>query len=273
MNDAKELYLDLLKQCLTGLVYDDDPFEPVGKSRGFFTRKILQILNRRGLALMRHRPYDANARAEGRDRPATAHTMIGLKRLDNLQFCVEDVLAKNIPGDLIEAGVWRGGASIFMRAILKAGGVRNRFVWVADSFEGLPRPNARKYPPDTGSWFHTQEALSVPLEQVRANFHRYGLLDEQVRFLKGWFRDTLPTTAGHRWALIRVDGDMYESTMDALMKLYPNLSVGGYVIIDDYGAIPACRQAVHDYRERQSIKEEIRPIDWTGVFWRRGDLP
>ncbi len=123
---------------------------------------------------------------------------------------------------------------------------------------------------DAESWFHTQEALAVSLEQVKSNFSRYGLLDEQVRFLKGWFRDTLPTTSGRRWAVIRLDGDMYESTMDGLVHLYANLSPGGYIIIDDYGAVPACRQAVHDYRERHGVREEIRPIDWTGVFWQRG---
>lgn len=270
MTDATALYLDLLKRCLTESIYDEDTYEPVKKPRGFLMRKIFDLLDRRGIKLVRLRPFDRQLRAEGRDWPPLAHTMIGRKRLDNLQFCVEDVLANDIPGDLIEAGVWRGGASIFMRAILKAHDVRKRCVWVADSFEGLPSPDARKYPADAASAFHTQEALAVSLEQVKLNFSRYGLLDEQVRFLKGWFRDTLPTTSDRRWAVIRLDGDMYESTMNALVNLYPNLSLGGYVIIDDYGAVPACRQAVHDYREGHGIREEIRPIDWTGVFWQRG---
>src|SRR5262249_42248392 len=132
------------------------------------------------------------ARVEGRDWPPTAHTMIGLKRLDNLQFCVEDVLTRNVPGDLMETGVWRGGACIFLRALLRAHGVRDRRVWVADSFEGLPAPNAEKYPHDAQDLLHTVPYLAVSLEQVQANFERYGLLDEQVCFLKGWFRDTLP---------------------------------------------------------------------------------
>jgi O-methyltransferase len=197
--------------------------------------------------------------------------MIGLKRLDNLQTCVERVLHEGVPGDLIETGVWRGGATIFMRAILTAYGVKDRQVWVADSFEGLPLPDPEKYPEDEGDEFHTPELeiLAVPLEEVRDNFRGYGLLDEQVRFLRGWFRDTLPEAPIKSLAVLRLDGDMYESTMDALVNLYPKLSPGGYCIVDDYGAIEACRQAVHDYRDAHDIGEEIIPIDWSGIFWRR----
>jgi hypothetical protein len=195
--------------------------------------------------------------------------MVGLRRLDNLQACVEDVLRQGVPGDLIETGVWRGGAVILMRAVLKAYGVTDRAVWVADSFAGLPAPDAAHYPQDTGSDLHQFSYLAVPLEQVRAHFAAYGLLDGQVRFLPGWFRDTLPAFPGGRLAVARLDGDLYESTRDALVHLYPRLSVGGYLIVDDYGAVPACRRAVHDYRERQGIRDEMVPIDWTGVYWRR----
>ena len=195
--------------------------------------------------------------------------MIGRKRLDNIEFCVKDVLGRGVQGDLIETGVWRGGAVIFMRAILNAYGVTDRSVWAADSFEGLPRPNAKKYAADARDKFHTHSELAVSLDEVRENFRRYGLLDGQVQFLKGWFRDTLPTAPIERLAVMRLDGDMYESTMDALVHLYPKLSVGGYVIIDDYDALPACKEAVHDYRRSQNITEEMQPIDWAAVYWRR----
>ncbi len=214
-------------------------------------------------------PVDPHVRTEGRDWPSMAHTMIGLKRLSNLQFCVEDVLMHDIPGDLLETGVWRGGASIFMRSILKAHGVADRRVWLADSFAGLPTPQPEKYPWDRASNLHTFPYLAVSLDQVKANFERYGLLDDQVRFLKGWFRDTLPTAPLDRLAVVRLDGDMYESTMDALVNLYPKLSEGGYLIVDDYGCIEACREAVHDYRNQQGIRDEMVSIDWTGVYWRR----
>jgi len=195
--------------------------------------------------------------------------MIGLKRLDNIQSCIESVLADNVPGDLIETGVWRGGATIFMRGALKAFGATDRIVWVADSFEGCPAPDAERYPADKEDKLHTSAELAVPLETVKANFRRYGLLDGQVRFLRGWFRDTLPAAPVERLAVMRLDGDLYESTMDALTNLYPKLSPGGYVIIDDFGAMESCRKAVLDYRKKFGIEEKIVGIDWTGAYWRR----
>jgi O-methyltransferase len=208
-------------------------------------------------------------RRQGGAWPRMAHTMIGFKRLSNLQFCVEDVIARGVPGDLIETGVWRGGACILMRAILKAHGVVDRQVWVADSFEGLPRPSADKYPADAGVRLHTAKALAVSVEEVKANFKEYGLLDDQVRFLKGWFRDSLPAAPIKRLAVLRLDGDMYESTMDALVNLYPRLAAGGYLIVDDYGAVPSCREAIEDFRREHGITEAIREIDWSGVYWQR----
>ena len=210
-------------------------------------------------------------RAAGRDWPSEAETMIGHVRLDHLQHSVEQILAAGIPGDLMETGVWRGGACILMRAVLKASGDSTRMVWAADSFEGLPVPDGR-YPEDAGDphWKH-KRVLAVSLEEVKAAFARYGLLDDRVRFLKGWFRDTLPTAPVEKLALLRLDGDMYGSTMDALLHLYPKLSPGGFLIADDYGAVKACRRAVDDYRRRNRIAEPIKAIDWTGVFWQKLD--
>jgi O-methyltransferase len=156
-----------------------------------------------------------------------------------------------------------------MRAVLRSHGVSDRTVWLADSFAGLPPPNVDQHPADAGAVWHRWTGLAVPLAEVRENFRRYGLLDEQVRFLEGWFKDTLPGVAERRWSLIRLDGDMYGSTIDALNNLYPNLSPGGHVIIDDYGAVPACRSAVDDYRAAHGITEPIERIDASGACWRR----
>jgi O-methyltransferase len=149
--------------------------------------------------------------------------------------------------------------------------VTDRTVWVADSFAGLPAPDAQRYAADAGDRHHEQSALAVSLEQVQENFRRYDLLDEQVRFLPGWFRDTLPAAPIDRLAVLRLDGDMYESTTDALTVLYPKLSDGGFCIIDDYGAIPGCRAAVEDYRAAHGLTEPITEVDWTGVYWRKND--
>ena len=253
LEDIKGLYLNLMKLCLTNLAYWKDEV----KSRpGEEANPCLE-------------PRDRQAREEGRDWPVTAHTMIGLKRLDNLQYCVEEILKNNVPGDLLEAGVWRGGASIFMRALLKAHGERKKCVWVVDSFEGFPEPDAERYPQDSESHLHEAGELAVPIEEVKANFGEYGLLDAQVRFLKGLFRDTLPKANIKSLALMRLDGDTYEATINSLIHLYPKLSIGGYVIIDDYGAVPACRQAVNDFRDKYGVAEEICRIDWTGVYWKK----
>jgi O-methyltransferase len=272
VDPGAELYLDLLKKVLTRYVFGEH-FQKVDYPLGSMKRSLFAPLRRllaaRRLELVRPGSADPRAREEGRDWPQDAETMIGLKRLDNLQFCITDVLKRGVAGDLIETGVWRGGATIFMRAVLKAYGDRERTVWVADSFQGLPRPDAARYPADAGDPHWSFAPLAVSLDQVKANFERYGLLDERVRFLKGWFRDTLPGAPIERLAVMRLDGDMYESTMDALTALYPRLSVGGYVIVDDYGVVPGCKKAVEDYRAANRITEEIQTIDWSGVYWKR----
>lgn len=265
---AERLYLDLLKGCLTRSIFGDAwrVLGPYAGWKGAAYGPLDKTLGRLGLQLHRQTPPDA--RQEGRDWPADAETMIGLKRLDNLEHCVTDVLREGVPGDLIETGVWRGGASIFMRAVLKAYGDTQRVVWLADSFQGLPESDRKSYPKEEGDFTWTQDVLAVSMEQVKSNFTRYGLFDDQVRFLPGWFRDTLPTAPMERLAVLRLDGDLYESTMVALESLYPKLSIGGYVIVDDT-SIPNCMAALEDYRRENGITEEISRIDWTGVYWRR----
>ena len=261
--DPKELYLDLFKKCLTFALWEAKDGSSKSETNPTLKQSIKQFLKGENVPHL----TPEQRRTEGRDWPVLAHTMIGLKRLDNIQFCVERVLADGVPGDLIETGVWRGGATIFMRAILKVYGVTDRRVWVADSFEGLPIPDPEKYPDDAGDIHHTYPTLAISLEEVRANFKAYGLLDSQVRFLKGWFRDTLPGAPIEKLAVIRLDGDMYESTMDGLVNLYPKLSTGGFVIVDDYGAVPGCRKAIEDFRQMRGIKNKMEQIDWGGVYW------
>ncbi len=258
----KNLYLDLMKRCLMNLIYDNDANLETGD---YVTNPDTgKLIPQSGKA------YSAEEKLTGVIWPSVAHTMIGWHRLTNLQNCVEDILQNNIPGDFIETGVWRGGASIFVRSILKAYGVTDRTVWVADSFEGLPPTQESTYESDHKfDWLSKVEVLAVSLDQVKANFSKYGLLDHQVQFLKGWFCDTLPTAPITRLALLRLDGDLYESTIDALNALYPKLSVGGYVIVDDYHALDACRMAVQDYRQTHIIHDPIHEIDGSGVFWQR----
>jgi O-methyltransferase len=246
MSEAtRRLYLDLLFKSLSNLIYGPPPLDPWND----------------GLFRADSRP--------GRDRRSPAHTMVGILRLENVRELAQRAIDLRIPGDFIETGVWRGGCCILMRGILAANMVRDRKVYVADSFAGLPQPKPDLFPEDAGDTHHTVPDLAVSLDQVKENFDRYGLLDSQVVFVKGFFSDTLPSLDAGPFSLIRLDGDMYESTYVALENLYPKLSIGGFAIIDDYGAIEQCRKAVTDYRSRFGIDDCIQQIDWTGVWWQK----
>ena len=242
-------YLDLLELTLTGAILDDIGYAP-GESPQLAAN------------------YNAAKRLIGADWPSHAHTMIGLKRLRNLRSLISQVLEDRIPGDFIETGVWRGGACIYMRALLMAYGVTDRRVWVADSFAGLPPPNPERYPADAGSILHKIGLIAVSLQEVKKNFAKYDMLDEQVVFLNGWFKDTLPHAPIEKLAILRLDGDMYELTTQALDSLYPKLSPGGFIIIDDYILIP-CRKAVDDFRARNGIADIVQDIDGIASFWRK----
>lgn len=227
------LYIDLLKRVLLDQIHNDDA-----------------------------------KRIDGRDWPIQGFTMVGKRRLDNIQLCVEQVLEHKIPGDFLEAGVWRGGSAMFMRALLKAANCTNRNVWLADSFQGLPPPKP-DWAADAGDTLHEYEELAVSLEKVKANFDALELLDEQVRFIPGWFHETLYTAPVQSLAILRLDGDMYESTYVSLEALYDKVSPGGFVIVDDYGFLDSCKQAVHDFLNTRNLAPKITTVDWTGVYWRK----
>lgn len=248
MDAGIELYLDLMKRILVNVIYQDPPLPA---------------------SWYRTRVYEEQRRTTGDDWPSVAHTMSGLDRLSNVQSCTAEVLANGVPGHLLEAGVWRGGIPILMRAILKAYGVTDRIVWAVDSFEGVPDTGPSGHILDQKWALHeSNNFLAVSAETVEDNFRRYGLWDDQVKLLKGWFEDTLPNAPIERLAILRLDGDLHKSTMDILVNLYPKLSVGGYIIIDDYG-IESCTVAVDEFREKEAIEAEIRWVDDTCVYWRR----
>jgi O-methyltransferase len=213
---------------------------------------------------MKTYPYDAEKRRLGLDWPGICYTMVGHERLENLRYAIGCLVKEKIPGDLVECGVWRGGAAIFMAAVLKELGEK-RTIWLADSFEGLPAPTLKE---DEGYDVSGIDYLAVGLEDVEAAFKRFDLLDSNIRFLKGWFSDTLPTAPIEPIALLRLDGDLYASTMDALTALYDRLSPGAFVIVDDYGTWEPCRRAVEDFLSARGVSPEIHDIDGSGVYWR-----
>lgn len=265
-----DLYIDLLKECLLGRIYGPEQLHVPDREDDPAMRQAIATVNGAGLAATRlwvapEEIYELG-RNESTQVPERAATMIGRVRLDNVHECVNRALDDGVPGDLIEAGVWRGGVPILMRAMVKARG-EDRLVWAADSFAGLPDVDLDTYPLDQEFIGHGK--LDVRIEEAKEQFERYRLLDDGVRFLEGWFKDTLPAVAGQKFAVVRLDCDMYGSTLEALTMLYPGLSDGGYLIVDDYGAYNACRQAVTDYRDTHGITEPIETIDWTGVYWRK----
>lgn len=210
--------------------------------------------------------------AYARSNQLQTFTLLESSGLDNVEFCVRSVLERNIPGDLIECGVWRGGTCIYMRGLLKALGESGRTVWVADSFQGLPEPDGDISPLDAVSheFLKLVGGFSVSLEAVQNNFAAFDLLDSQVRFLPGWFSDTLQQAPIERLALMRLDADYYESTQQALDALYPKLSPGGFVIIDDYGIMPlGARRAVEEFRSLHAIENPLIFANRAVAYWQK----
>lgn len=246
----RERYLRLVRDSVVGLL-DEDPGTAFARLTSSPT-------------------FDFMTRVEGRDYPATAPSMIGATKLLHLQRAAEAVIEQDVPGDFLEAGVWRGGACILMRAVLAAWGDARRRVWAADSFLGMPAPDPERSPHDVRSPLHGEARLAVSLEEVKRHFARYGLLDGQVGFLEGWFNETLSDPRIEHLAILRIDAVFHRSTMDALVALHDKVSPGGYVIIDDYGAFASCRVAVEEFRRDRGIEDPIEWIDDSGIYWRRG---
>lgn len=257
MSDLIDLKLQFLKRILTDTVYDDEIYQNFITSMVFPEESVMNDV------LLKNVEFD---KMEGLIHPRNAHTMIGLKRLDNVHMLLDRIKGSNIEGDLIETGVWRGGCCIFMAWYLKLHGMKKK-IFVADSFEGLPMPNTEKYPQDHGDQHYQNKFLSVSLEEVMGNFELYDVMSDNIVFLKGWFENTLKDNDEiKKLALLRFDGDMYGSTMDVLNNLHHKVVEGGYVIIDDY-CLPNCVKAVTDFRNQNQIQNEINVVDQCGVYW------
>lgn len=194
-------------------------------------------------------------------------SMLGVNKLDTLRYCTEDCIRNGIAGDIIETGVWKGGATIYFAGILKANGNIDKKVFVADSFDGLPPPDEEKWPLDKGDKHHFRRDLAISLEEVKANFERFNLLSDNIEFIKGFFEESLKTANIEKLSILRLDGDMYGSTMTVLEQLYHKLEVGGYLILDDW-LLKGAREALLDFRHRLGIKEQLCQ-DFSGVYYKK----
>jgi hypothetical protein len=267
-NEARLVYVVLC--AISGAVIEEDIIRDIEQRRPEIVARLRQTRQQGSIGFMWEvpQPDGTTRKVNLRNISETYHTMIGHQRLDNIHDLLDIIVRDRIPGDLIETGVWRGGATIFMRGYLASRGITDRRVWVADSFAGLPVPSTQQ---DQGLDFSAAvyPILAISRQAVEDLFRRYDLLDDQVAFLEGWFKDTLPAAPMEKLALLRLDGDLYESTRDALTHLYHKLSPGGFVIVDDYFDFKACRQAVDEFRDNVGDQAPLQRIDWTGVYWRK----
>jgi hypothetical protein len=270
-------YLDLLKRSLVNAIYAEDALRVELANSGALGSDPLD--DQRRLRDVRYDWPEAYqevvlAKRDGHLAwPFTArlsHTMIGLSGLDNLERCAVRVFGDGVPGDFLEAGVCHGGGSIFLRALQVAYGEEARHTWVADSFAGVPQPT---HPVDLDHELDLSEPrqpwMAATIEAVRDNFATYDLLSDHVGFLPGLFADTLPGAPVKRLAILRIDGDLYSSTRDALSALYDRVSAGGYVIVDDYFCLEPCRLAVDEFIAERELDVELHRVDWTRICWRK----
>ncbi len=199
-----------------------------------------------------------------------SHTLLHLESLEHLQECILELTRDEVPGDLMECGVYKGGASIYMRGVLAALDEQHRKVWLADSFQGLPEPDRNLDLKDAvvNSYLRDAGSFQVSLESVRESFASLDLLDDQVEFIPGWFSESL-VGFKQTLALLRCDADWYESTVDVLKHLYDLVSPGGFVIIDDYAPTFGAYRAVNEFREKRQITAPLVRIHEAVHYWRK----
>lgn len=206
------------------------------------------------------------------------YTMVGYKRLSNVHQLAERAQKDGLQGAFVECGVWKGGAAGVMGYMAEKES-RSRPVWLFDSFEGLPEPSgkdgelAKVYAAgkDSGQLSSIGQCVG-PLEDVKKLFLSVlRLKGDNVHIEKGWFQDTLPRARERVGgiAILRLDGDWYESTKVTLENLYDNVVQGGYVIIDDYGHWEGCKRAVDEFLRDRGIKVDLKKIDYTGVYFQK----
>lgn len=243
-NFNRHAYIELIKRAITNYHY-------LGEDNSFERFRCLTH-------------YDLQQMKWKVDPLARPLTLLSKPQLDLVERSILTLEANGIAGDYIEAGVWRGGVIVLMRALLAAHGIADRKVIAADSFAGIPK-NVRFRHDPVDTW---EDRWIATLDEVKQNIDRFGLLDERIVFVVGFYEDSLKTLADHQLALIRLDSDSYESTDVSLERLYPLLSRGGIVIVDDWHLV-ACRMAVGKFRSRHGIEDRIL-MQGGNAYWIKG---
>lgn len=222
---------------------------------------------------------------ESRDLPSLLekvrpHTMVAQESLVDLARIVRTVISQNIPGDLVECGAWKGGASFMMADLLKRAGCDGKKVWLFDSFEGIQPPEeidgprAKAWAADTDSAWHFDN-LRVSVEAVQRAANTLGV-GAHTRLVKGWFDKTLPATREQIGpiALLRIDADWHASVSCCLENLFDQVVEGGFVIFDDYYTYDGCAVAVHQFMGTRGLPHRIESIvghaELKGAVFRKG---
>jgi O-methyltransferase len=190
-------------------------------------------------------------------------SMISDERLLDIGRFVANVLDDGIPGNLVECGVWRGGASFLMADILERHG-DDQLVWMFDSFEGLPLPEEIDGPAAlrlaAGATDPSEFKNCVAsLEEVTSAAASLGL-SHRTRIVKGWFDQTLPAAASEigQIALLHIDADWHASVKCCLEHLYDSVSPNGFVVFDDYFTYDGCAVAVHEFLGARRLGDRLQ---------------
>jgi O-methyltransferase len=202
-------------------------------------------------------------------RRCSPFTMTSIERMYALYQATRYVVEHEVPGDVVECGVWRGGSSMLAAMTLDRAGDRQRALHLFDTFEGMTRPTQEDGGEAFAEWSRLQDDdvnrwCYAALEEVEANMRSTGIAAERVRLVQGRVEDTIPEAAPTSIAILRLDTDWYQSTYHELCHLFPRLSPEGVLIIDDYGRWDGARQAVDQYFDETGERILLNRIDPTG---------
>lgn len=229
-----------------------------------------RVLKARGLRLAPYTASDIDPATVKIIERTLEFTRTSQERVFQLVEALRYVTAANIPGSIVECGVWRGGSMMAAALALLDLGKRDRVLQLFDTFEGMTPPTAADVSASgeaaEGKFRATQRANGsnwqyASLEDVKANMLSTGYDPANIQFIQGPVEQTLPERAPEQIAVLRLDTDWYESTLHEMRHLYPRLARGGILIIDDYGSWQGCRKAVDEYFQEQNLHVFLGRVD------------
>lgn len=241
------------------------------------TRKVLRgLLRSTGYDVVRfnERPIDIEPLVAETIRVVKPYTLTSVQRLVALCDAVQYVVRNQIPGDIVECGVWKGGSMMAVARTLIQANDQSRHLYLFDTYEGMTPPGDKDVSVQGASASNLLQNEDkadpesvwcvAPLDEVRRVMDGVGYAPSKVHFIKGRVEETLPEMAPEKISLLRLDTDWYESTRHEMNQLFPRLSKGGVLIIDDYGHWEGARQAIDEYIKENKLQILLHRIDNTG---------